>query len=106
MVPVEVAGRITLDMVLDTGSPASGLSARSWNALAERGLLARPDGRTHILPEVKIEEQTIPALAVRLSPRATELGADGILGLTFLGQFRTITFDVPSMRLTLTPTPP
>src|SRR5207302_7163277 len=39
MVPVEVAERITIDLVLDTGSPLSGLSQRVWGALSRQGLL-------------------------------------------------------------------
>ena len=83
-VPVEIGGRLTLDMVLDTGSPASGLSARSWSALTARGLLDPSGSRWHTLRQLAIEGQAIPDLAVRVSPRATELGADGIPGADVL----------------------
>lgn len=110
LIPLEVATGgnqvVTLTMILDTGSPLSGISAPVRDVLLREGCLTAI-GQTekgkgvYLLKGVRIQGQIAPDLHVRVSPRATRFGLDGILGLTFLGHFRHISFDVESMELTL-----
>jgi hypothetical protein len=89
-------------MVLDTGVFLSGISESTREDLSRSGLLETVDARRFRLRGLTIQGQSIPDLTVRLSPRATEVGAVGVLGLDFLGQFRDVHVHVPTMRLTLT----
>jgi hypothetical protein len=101
MVPIEVAGAVTLELVLDTGSLLSGISEPTREMLAARGLLSQAGERRFLLRDLTIQGQPAPDLVVRVSRRVTQAGARGVLGLDFLGKFRDIHFHVPSMRLTL-----
>lgn len=101
LVRVEVGHIATLHMVLDTGSPLSAIGEVTRDRLLSLGVLAGPQARRFVLRDVRIDEQPIADLAVRLSRRVTEVGADGVLGLDFLGRFTDIHFHVPTMRLTL-----
>lgn len=101
MVPLEVAGTVTLELVLDTGSLLSGLSEPTREMLTTRGLLRPAGERRFLLRDLTIHGQPVPDLVVRVSRRVTQAGARGVLGLDFLGQFTDIHFHVPSMRLTL-----
>jgi hypothetical protein len=103
IVPITIGGQITIEMVLDTGSPLSAISERLRNTLLSAGLLESITPRTYLLRSLTIQGQVIPDLRVRLSRRVTSVGADGILGLDFLAQFSTVHFDVATLRLTLTP---
>lgn len=59
------------------------------------------------LPRVKIQAwshphyQWVMVSLVRVSGTVGRIGAGGILGLDFLGQYEDIHFHVPSFRLTL-----
>jgi hypothetical protein len=103
IIPVDVAEDYALDMVLDTGSPLSAISRQSYNELASAGRLIPFDEprRRYILQGLSIQGQPIIDLQVRVSLRVTQAGADGVLRLDFLQQFREVCFDVPSLRLTL-----
>jgi hypothetical protein len=101
MVPVEVAGLVTVELVLDTGSLLSGISEPTREMLASRGLLSPAGERRFLLRNLSIQGQALPDVIVRVSRRVTQTGARGVLGLDFLGQFTDIHFHVPSMRLTL-----
>ena len=95
-------------MILDTGTFLSGISDNLRASLQDSGLL-HLSGQTllgsevYVLPGAGIEGREIPPLRLLISPSATRLGIDGILGLDFLNQFRRVCFDVDEMRLTLTP---
>jgi hypothetical protein len=102
IVPVEIGGLITIEMVLDTGSPLSAISERLRNTLASTGLLEAITPHAYFLRNLTIQGQVIPDLRVRVSRRVTRVGADGILGLDFLAQFSTVHFDIATLRLTLT----
>jgi hypothetical protein len=109
LVPLEIATGaeqgIILNMVFDTGSPMSVIGLPTRNLLLGRGLLVsigtiggKP---AYLLQNLRVQGQSLPDLQVLVSPRATRLGLDGILGLTFLNLFGQICFDVDSMELTL-----
>ena len=100
LIPLEV-GNLSLDMVLDTGSPPSSISQATYDKLAEAETIDHVGGRTYVLRKPRIAGQVIPNLEVRLSRRVSQVGADGVLGLDFLGRYTDIHFHVPSLRLTL-----
>jgi len=102
MVPVEVAGTVTVELVLDTGSLLSGISEATREMLATGGLLSEAGERRFLLRNLTIQGQPAPDLVVRVSRRVAQAGARGVLGLDFLGKFTDIHFHIPSMRLTLT----
>lgn len=101
-VPLTIAGRSTLDMVLDTGSPATSISEPTLKHLQGLGLVSTSDAPSYVLRGLTIQGQAIPDMRVRVSARATQVGADGLLGITFLGRFTDVHFHVPTGRLTLT----
>jgi len=101
IVPVEVAGVEVIEMVLDTGSPFSSVSEDTRRDLEAKGLLEKRDERRYVLRDLRVQGQRIPDLNLRMSRRATQVGAAGILGIDFLGQYTDIHFHVPTMRLTL-----
>jgi hypothetical protein len=92
-------------MVLDTGAPLTGISRGVYEALMADGHLrpVAPNSRFFTLTNVMIGDGQIPVLRVRVSPRVTAVGADGVLGLDFLSQFTDIHYHVPSRVLTLDP---
>jgi hypothetical protein len=100
-VPLHLAGQFTLDMVLDTGSPLSGISYLTRDVLARQDLLVPVGPRRYLLRDLTIENQPIPDLVVRLSQRASAVGIDGMLGLDFLNRFSDIHLNVPTLWLTL-----
>lgn len=99
LVRLEVGG-LFFDLVLDTGSALSGISQPTLDALARAGL-AMPAGQRYLLRQVRIDGQAVSDLHVRISPRVTQVGADGVLGLDFLARYEDIHFNVPTLRLTL-----
>jgi hypothetical protein len=101
IVPVEIADALTIDMVLDTGSPFSSISEPTRDELVRRGLLEQKDERRFVLRHLAVQGQALPDLEIRMSRRATQVGAAGILGIDFLGRFTDVHFHVPTMRLTL-----
>jgi len=102
IIPITRPDGDDLPMVLDTGVFLSGISESTREELSRRGLLETVDARRFRLRGLTVQGQPIPDLMVRVSPRVTEVGAAGVLGLDFLGQFTDVHFHVPTMRLTLT----
>ena len=100
LVSLEVGGQ-SIDMVLDTGSPLSSISQATYDKLSGTGAIERLSGNRYLLRRPVIDGQDIRDLIVRLSRRVTQVGADGVLGLDFLGHYTDIHFHVPSLRLTL-----
>ena len=92
---------MTVKMVLDTGAPFSSVSESTRDTLVDLGLLSASGGRRWVLRKLRIDQQGVADLTVRLSRRVSDVGAEGVLGLDFLGRFTEIHFHVPSMRLTL-----
>jgi hypothetical protein len=99
------AGRFDLAMVLDSGAPISALNPVVAAELTDLGLLARPRSRRyeHRLTALTVSGQPLADLDLRILPRLTELGIDGLLGLDFLAQFIWVRFHVPALRLFLEP---
>ncbi len=88
-------------MVLDTGSPISSISEHTYASLAGTDRIVRVGNDTYVLRSPTIQGQSIEDVQVRISSRVTQVGADGVLGLDFLGRFTEVYFHVPSLRLTL-----
>src|SRR5947209_19460955 len=102
MVTLDIAGHGALAMVLDTSAPLSSISEGSRDALVKSGVLEATGRSGYLLRNVSMQGQPIPNLALRISARATQVGADGLLGLDFFSRYTDIHFYVPSGRLTLT----
>jgi predicted aspartyl protease len=102
IVPLIVGGTLHLEMVLDTGSSLSAVSAATAERLRELGLIPADAGQRFTLRDVTISGHAVADIAARLSARVGEVGAEGLLGLDFLGRFSDIHFHTASMRLTLT----
>ena len=100
LIPVSVGGQ-AFDMVLDSGSPLSTVSAETYRRLADAGSIRHIGGRRFALTRPLLNGQPLLDFEVRISRRVTRVGADGVLGLDFLGRFTDIHFHVPSLRLTL-----
>ena len=88
-------------MVLDTGSPLSTISEGTYRRLADAGNIRHVGGRRFTLTRPLLDGQPVADLEVRVSLRVTRVGADGVLGLDFLGRFTDVHFHVPSLRLNL-----
>ena len=82
-------------MVLDTGSPLSSVSEPTHRRLAGAGSVRHIVGRRFALTRPLLDGQPVDDLEVRISTRVTRVGADGVLGLDFLGRFTDIHFHVP-----------
>lgn len=104
LVEIRIAKRVDLEMVLDTGSPMSTISAGKRDELLCAGLIAPIPGEVNrlLLSDLEIQDQPTGDLLVRVSPVTTRAGAAGTLGLDFLNRFQMIQFHVPTLRLTLT----
>jgi hypothetical protein len=94
-------------MVLDTGTFFSAVSEPLPENLETIGVLETTarnfqGSPFYRLNGLSVSGQEIPPMDFLVSPTATRLGIDGILGLNFLVQFRHVAFDVDEMRLTLT----
>lgn len=103
LIDLDIGADLTVDMVLDTGSPLSTISAGTRSKLARLGRLHPvPDAVNRFLfNDLQIQNQPIGDLIVRVSPVTTRAGAEGTLGLDFLTRFETIQFHVPTLHLTL-----
>jgi hypothetical protein len=99
--PLEVGGAITFDLVLDTGSPLSGISERVRDALLGTPYLGHLGAGRYRLRDLQIRGQPMPDLEVGISRRATEVGVDGVLGLAFFAQFVDVCINIPTLELTL-----
>ena len=94
-------------MVLDTGKARSAVSEDARERLAAAGLLTDASARflgspVYHLARLSINNRAVPDLDVLVSPRASRLPIDGLLGLDFLSHFRHVHFDVDAMRFSLT----
>jgi hypothetical protein len=98
---LDVQGRQTLRLVLDTGTFLSAISEGTRTDLASEGLLEPLPRNRWLLRGLALDSQPIADLPVQVSRRATEAGVDGLLGLDFLGRYTEVRFHFPTMRLTL-----
>ena len=101
-VPLTVAGLLTLNMVLDSGSPQSALSRSAMVDLNASNLLTQARGLVFLLGNLEIQGHAIPDLLVQPVARLGRLGIDGALGLDFFNMFRRVSFDTVTLELTLT----
>ncbi len=83
-------------------TPKGRTAVASRDDLLRRGLLDPQQRPRYVLRSWSIQGQPIPDIIVRVSTRVTQVGADGVLGLDFLGRFTDIHFHVPTRVLTLT----
>ena len=100
--PLTLDGSHTLQIVLDPGSPVSAISPHAESDLASRNLLL--PGRTHRsyrLTGLTTQGQPLPDMDVRILPRLTRLQIDGLVGLDYLFQFRSICFYTATFQLVL-----
>jgi hypothetical protein len=102
MLTLGIVGSDKFDLVLNTGLPASGMSAAMRDKLIMSEVLPPLDARSYVLPGLSLDGNSIPDLLVRVRPRLAQLGVDGTLGLDFLRQFTNIEFNVPTLRFTFT----
>lgn len=100
-VRVRVARQADVQFVVDTGSLGNGLSQAAYDDLSRRGLRRQVGKGFYLLDELEADGQALPVIRVYVSKRATQVGADALLGLDFLMRYTDIHFHVPTMRLTL-----
>ena len=88
--------------MLDTGSPASAISPAARDELVfKRLVLPAAVSSGYLLTNSTVNGQPLPDFMVRVLPRLTRLGVDGLLGLDFLRRFRRVGFLVDDLLLTL-----
>jgi hypothetical protein len=98
---IQVGGALEVEMVLNFGVPRSSISATIRHELIMKELIPPAVERTYTLSDLTVEGQPLPPLQVRVSGALGMIGAGGILGLDFFGQYEDIHFHVPTFRLTL-----
>ena len=91
-----------LELVVNTGSPMSVISAGARTELERYGYIDQVDGSNCRISEWNIDGQRMAPLSLRVSAVMTRLGISGFLGLQFLEQFKSIHFDRDSNILILT----
>jgi hypothetical protein len=102
MIPLVVRNKQALRMVLDTGAPVSAISPEIWDELQTRDLLrTAPSAGYHLISDITVDGQPMPDLAVRVLPRLSRIGVEGLLGLDYLGKFESVYFHIPTLRITL-----
>lgn len=101
MVRILVDGRLDINMVANFGIPRSSTSATTRRDLIMEELVPPRNERSYTLTGLTVDRQLLPPLSVRVSGTLGPIGAGGILGLDFFGQYEDIHFHVPSFRLTL-----
>ena len=101
IVPIRVAGALNIAMVLSFGVPRSSISTTTRDRLIMRELVPPTIERTYVLSDITADDKPLPPLHVRVSGALRLIGAGGILGLDFFGQYEDIHFHVPTFRLTL-----
>lgn len=105
--PLGIAGIETLWMVLDTGSPLSAVSPTIRDYLERQGLLRQSGrGNLYLLGRLTMAGHQVPDLEIGVVVRLERLQIEGVLGLDFLANYEDIHFNVPTLRLTLSPATP
>jgi hypothetical protein len=101
-IPLLVADQQRLRMILDTGAPVSAISPEMRDELLAADLLraAIPSGY-HRISDITVDGQPIPDLEVRVLPRLSRIGVEGLLGLDYLGKFESVYVHIPTLRITL-----
>ena len=98
--PLEVGSYGALEMLADPNSLRSLISERAWAALITSGLaLPAEQPRRCSLRDLRIQGQTIPDLEVLVS--STLRRVDGVLGLDFFRNYRSVELDTSNLRIVL-----
>lgn len=97
--PLKVGDEATLEMVADPNTLRSVISERIWASLLMRGLASTKQPRSASLRDLRIQGQAIPDLDVLVS--STLRRVDGVLGLDFFRNYRTVEFDTRNFRIVL-----
>ncbi|HVX30183.1 MAG TPA: hypothetical protein VHA53_06855 [Nitrolancea sp.] len=101
LIPLQIEQDPVISMVLDTGSARSAISHSMFEKLNSlRRLTPYGTGR-YVIQGLGVQGQRFPDLYVSVRSRVTEVGADGIVGLDVLSQFREIHFERETMTLSL-----
>jgi hypothetical protein len=87
-------------MVVSTYSPLSYVKHDTLRQLIGMNFAAAVDATRFRLGDLSIQRQRVPAIEVR-TRRVLVSDVHGALGLDFLNRFVDITFNVPTLRLTL-----
>jgi hypothetical protein len=92
-----------IDLMLNTGRPQSVVSPTTRNALAALGLI-EPNGTGRFrIPRVRVGDDLLPDLHVRVSAGPALLGVDGMLGWDYLERFAEVRIEPRTLRITFVP---
>ena len=100
IIPLRVGREVTLEMLAEPNVLKSVLSERTRRSLIMAELVPPTDEpATCPLRDLRIQGQTIPDLDLPVS--AVVERVDGVLGLDFFRNYRSVEFDPRTFRLTL-----
>jgi hypothetical protein len=101
MVPVSICGVWRGEVMFNTFTPISAVSAGTAAVLEAFRCFGTPTGRELVLEGLAIGGVRLPSLAVRVSRAATMLDVEGMLGLNFLNQYSHLHHDAAERTLRL-----
>jgi hypothetical protein len=99
---IPVLGREDVVLVLDSGCFVSAVKTAVLDELVLLGRATWLRGRRFLLHDLAPSGIPIPDMRVRAGGPAERIDADGIIGLDYLGGFRRVCVDIPTLELTLT----
>lgn len=102
LLDVPVPDRQDLVFVVDSGCAASAMRETVLGELVSLGRATWLGGRRYLLHDLAPSGLAIPDMRVRAGGPAERIDADGIIGLDYLGGFRRVCVDIPTLELTLT----
>ena len=80
----------------------SAISPEVRDDLLAKNLLSESTGAGYRrISDITVDGQPMPDLKVRVLPRLSRIGAEGLLGLDYLGKFESVYFHIPTLRITL-----
>lgn len=100
LVPLAVGPDIVLEMLPNLLSPRSSVSRQVLDDRRWRGMISGHEP-PFLLPDLRIVGQSVPSVAVRVGTSVRLLGADGMLGFDFFGQFERVVLEPLTLRGTL-----
>ena len=103
MLRIPVLGREDIVLALDSGCFASAVKAVVLDELVSLRRATWLRGRRYLIHDLAPAGIAIPDMRVRAGGPAERIDADGIIGLDYLGGFRRVCVDIPTLELTLTP---
>ena len=102
LLDLPVPGRKHLAFVVDSGCAASEIRGGVLEELLRLSRATWLGGRRYLLHDLAPSGTSIPNMQVRPGGTVEGIDADGIIGLDYLGGFRRVCVDIPSLELTLT----